>query len=129
MHEVSIMQEAVRMAVEAASASGATRVLALRLRVGQMSGAVPEAMQFAWEIVTPGTLAEGAALEIESVPATAWCARCRLDFDCTGIFTECPRCHEMSRELRRGGELEIVSVEIATPDAAADGRGTVAPPI
>ncbi len=114
------MQEAVRMAVEAANASGATRVLGLRLRVGQMSGAVPEAMQFAWEIVTQGTLAEGAALEIEPVPAAAWCSRCRLEFDCAGLFTECPQCHELSRELRRGRELEIASVEIATPDATAD---------
>ena len=43
MHEVSIMESAVRMAVEAAKSAGASRVLALRLRVGTLSGAVPEA--------------------------------------------------------------------------------------
>ncbi len=50
MHEVSIMAEAVRMAVETAQASSATHVTGLRLRVGTLSGAVPEAMQFAWRL-------------------------------------------------------------------------------
>ena len=41
MHEVSIMEEAVRLAVDTAKAKGAGRVSGLRLRVGAMSGVVP----------------------------------------------------------------------------------------
>jgi hypothetical protein len=44
MHELSIMEEAVRMAVDAAKSAGKSRVLALRLRVGALSGVVPEAI-------------------------------------------------------------------------------------
>jgi hydrogenase nickel incorporation protein HypA/HybF len=112
MHEVSIMTEAVRMAVESAQAAGARRITGLRLRVGALSGAVPEALQFAWEVVSEGTMAAGARLEIETVPATAWCARCAVEFTPRKTITECPQCHEISRELRRGRELEFASVEI-----------------
>lgn len=112
MHEVSIMTEAVRMAAETARAAGAQRVTGLRLRVGTLSGAVPEAMQFAWEVVCEGTIAAGAQLEIESVPAAAWCVKCEAEFASSKCFNECPTCHTVSRELRRGRELEIVSVEI-----------------
>ena len=111
MHEVSIMAEAVRMAVEAAQKSGSARVTGLKLRVGTLSGAVPEAMRFAWDVVTRDTLAEGATLEIESVPASGWCAACSQEFACVDFFNECPRCHAVCGELRRGRELEIASVE------------------
>lgn len=112
MHEVSIMEEAVRMAVDAAKSSGANRVLALRLRVGALSGVVPEAMRFAFDVVCRDTIAAGASLEIESVPAASWCETCRAEFECADFFNECPRCHNVSGELRRGRELEIASVEM-----------------
>jgi len=112
MHEVSIMAEALRMAVEAAQAAGARRITALRLRVGTLSGAVPEAMTFAWDIVRQDTLAAAAALVIESVPAACWCATCQAEFECKDFMSECPRCHNLSGDLRRGRELDIASVEM-----------------
>ena len=111
MHEVSIMAEAVRIAVESAQAAGAQRIAGLRLRVGKLSGAVPEAMQFAWDVVRQGTIAESAWLEIESVGAACWCPTCQAEFECADWFVECPRCHNPSGELRRGRELEIAAVE------------------
>jgi len=112
MHEVSIMEEAVRLAVDTAKAKGAGRVSRLRLRVGTLSGVVPEAMHFAFDVVCRGTIAEGAKLEIESVPATCWCAGCQAEFECADWLNECPRCHGVSGDLRRGRELEITSVEL-----------------
>jgi hydrogenase nickel incorporation protein HypA/HybF len=111
MHEVSIMTEALRIAVDAAQADGAGRILKLRLRIGNLSGVVPEAMQFAFDVVCRGTMAEGASLEIETVPAACWCATCAAEFECADSFSECPRCHNFSGELRRGRELDIASVE------------------
>jgi hydrogenase nickel incorporation protein HypA/HybF len=112
MHEVSIMQEAVRMAVETAEARGARRILSLRLRIGALSGVVPDALQFAFDAVTQGTMAEGARLEIDSVPASGWCRVCQLEFECEDLLSECPRCHNVSGELRRGRELDIAAVEM-----------------
>src|ERR1039457_1815653 len=112
MHEVSIMEEAVRMAVDAAKSAGKSRVLALRLRVGTLSGVVPEALRFAFDVVCRDTIAEGASLEMETVPAAGWCPVCRAEFACADLISECPHCHNPNGELRRGRELEIASVEI-----------------
>ena len=112
MHELALMTEAVRMAVATAETAGATRVSALHLRVGTLSGAVPDALQFAFDVVCRGTRAEGATLEIEPVLATCWCATCRAEFACVDFCNECPRCYNVSGELRRGRELEIASVEL-----------------
>ena len=112
MHEVSLMTEAVRIAVETAQAAGAQRVSGLRLRVGTLSGAVPEAMQFAWDVVRRDTIAEGAWLEIETVPAACWCATCKSEFACVDFVGECPHCHQVSDELRSGRQLDIAAVTI-----------------
>lgn len=112
MHELGIITEAVRIATEAAKAAGADRVLTLKLRVGAWSGVVPEAMQFAWDVVRRNTPLAEARLEIEPVPAAFWCPPCQSEFLAEGLSNECPRCHHMSGELRRGRELDIAAVEV-----------------
>jgi len=106
------MAEAVRLAEESAKAAGGCRVTGLRLRVGTMSGAVPEAMRFAWDVVRRDTIAAGAWLEIETVLAVSWCAACGREFEYGVHGSECPGCHQFSDELRRGRELDIATVEM-----------------
>lgn len=113
MHEVSIMEEAMQMAVQAAKAAGGRRIVKLQLRIGTMSGVVPEAMRFAFDVVCRNTMAEGATLEMDAVPATCWCAVCEREFPQADLLNECPVCHNLSGELRRGRELEIAAVEIS----------------
>ncbi|MGH7972007.1 MAG: hydrogenase maturation nickel metallochaperone HypA, partial [Limisphaerales bacterium] len=74
MHELSIMDSALTMVLERAQQAGAKRVHLVRLRIGALSGVVPDALQFAFEALVPGTLAESARLDIEDVPARFWCA-------------------------------------------------------
>jgi hydrogenase nickel incorporation protein HypA/HybF len=113
MHEVALMEEAVRVAVQAARASGGDRILKLRLRIGTMSGVVPEAMRFAFDVICRDTIAADATLEIDDVPATCWCAVCEREFPQTDFSNECPTCHNLSGKLCRGRELEIAAVEIS----------------
>ncbi len=113
MHEVGLIQNAVAMALETVRSRGAGRVHAIRLRIGAMSGVVPEALQFAFDLACRGTPAEGAALEIEAVPAVCWCAACAAEFACDDFLGECPRCHAVSAELRRGTEMELAAVEVS----------------
>jgi hydrogenase nickel incorporation protein HypA/HybF len=112
MHELSIMQSALEQALEQARQAGAQRVHEIRLRVGALSGVVPEALQMAFEALTVGTTAEKAVLKIEAVPARFWCVSCDREFASEKIFAECPRCRCVSRELCTGRELELASLEI-----------------
>ena len=113
MHEVGIMMNTLEAAEKAARSSGATRIHELRLRIGRMTGVVPEALESAFEVVRQGTLAAEARLTIETVPASCWCGRCQEEFVSEDLLSECPRCHELSGELRRGLELELASLEIS----------------
>ena len=62
--------------------------------------------------LAPGTLAEGAKLASEHVPARFWCAACTREFQSDDMFAECPDCHRLSGELRAGREMELASLEI-----------------
>lgn len=106
------MQSAVSQALEHARQAGAKRVLGIRLRIGELSGVVPDALEFAFEAVTAGTPAEGATLAVDSVPARFWCAQCRREFASGTLFSDCPECRTPSHELRAGRELELASLEI-----------------
>ena len=112
MHELSIMDSALTMVLEQAQRAGAQHVRVIHLRIGALSGVVPEALQFAFEALTPGTLAEGAQLAIEPIKAKFWCPTCNGEFKADDIFAECPDCHRPSGDLRAGRELEVVSMEI-----------------
>jgi hydrogenase nickel incorporation protein HypA/HybF len=112
VHEFSIMQSALNQALREARQAGAVRVHEIRLRVGALSGVVPEALQFAFEALTPGTLAEGARLTIENVPARFWCNACLREFVSANLYAECPLCGHPSAELRAGRELELASLEV-----------------
>jgi len=106
------MQSALDQALEQARLAGARRVHEIRLRVGVLSGVVPEALQMAFEALTAGTLAEKAALKVDAVPARFWCGTCQNEFTSETLFAECPTCQRISPELRAGRELELVSLEI-----------------
>ena len=113
MHEFSIMQAALETAGEKAHAAGATQIHRLKLRVGALSGVVPEALRFAFDALKNESLAAQAELVIEEVPAACWCADCVTEFAAADLQYECPRCHQPSGELRHGKEMELASLEIS----------------
>ena len=95
------MQSALDQVLEKARQAGASRVHAIRLRIGALSGVVPDALQFAFEALADGTPAQGARLLIEDVPARFWCATCSQEFAATRMFAECPDCHRPSGNSAR----------------------------
>ena len=80
MHEFSIMQEVANLAVASAQEAGAEQIHLIRLRVGKLSGVVPEAMMFVHEVAVHGTIAEGSKLEIEEGPIICYCDQCEAEF-------------------------------------------------
>jgi len=61
------MREALDLAVAAAQAQGAERIVRMRLVVGVDSGVVPDALAFAFDVVRAGTIASDAELSIDAI--------------------------------------------------------------
>ena len=107
------MEQTLEIAVEQASRQGASRIHHLKMRIGQMSGVVPEALQFAFEAVIKGTIAQGATLEIERVPTICYCHQCQRKFQPSDFFYECPQCGQFTTDIHSGKEIELSSLEIS----------------
>lgn len=113
MHEVGLMQTALKMAAAEARRAGASRIHRLRLRVGALSGVVPAALELAFTAASPGTLAEGAAFEYEMVPVLCRCTYCGHEFEPADIVYCCPNCDAFSSQVEQGRELELASLEVS----------------
>ncbi len=113
MHEVGIIESALAEVERHATEQRARRIERIVLRIGALSGVEIESLRFAFEAVAPNTIAAGAVLEIEEVPAAVYCHQCGREFaaDKSYIFT-CPDCGSLCGDIRRGRELELSRIEM-----------------
>jgi len=109
MHELSLMTHLLNDAV--AAAEGAP-VCSLRVRVGPLSGVVIEALQFAFEALSPGTPAEGARFDIEETAPRFRCTQCGTEYQPPVGSYACPACGFAGGDLLGGHELELISIEV-----------------
>jgi hydrogenase nickel incorporation protein HypA/HybF len=108
MHELAITRNIVALVDEAAAGRRVTRVT---LEIGKLSGVMTEAIEFCFDVVTQGTVLDGAALEIRLIDGAARCQDCGCEFATETLFTPCP-CGSRQTVRLRGEELNIKSMEL-----------------
>jgi hydrogenase nickel incorporation protein HypA/HybF len=109
MHELSITQSVVEICERNADGR---RVLSVTLEVGELSGILPDAMEFCFEACTKGTLLEGAKLVIDRVPPMGHCRDCGGDFPVSAYYDSCPSCGGFAVELKAGEEMRVKELEV-----------------
>ncbi len=108
MHELAIIQSVVDMVVER---TAGRQVATVHITVGQLSGVVPDAMQFCYEIVTAGTPLVGSSLAIDATAGSGHCRTCDEDFALDRLILLCP-CGSADVQIVTGQELLVTSVEM-----------------
>lgn len=117
MHEVSLMEQTLAIAIEQAQRHQASQIEHLTLKVGKQSGVVPEALTFAFEVVSRGTMAAGATLEIIEIPVTCRCDRCQINFQPADWIYACPQCQGISQTVIDGKQLELASLALTASNS------------
>lgn len=112
MHEMSLCASVVQIIEEQAREQGFGRVKRVWLEIGPLAGVELEAMRFGFDVVTRGTVAEDATLEILETEAEAWCMACSKRVPVTQRFDACPECGGFQLEVTRGAELRIKELEV-----------------
>lgn len=112
MHEMSLAESMREIVEETARANGATAVSLVRLRIGCLAPVERDALRFCFDVVTKGSLAEGAILEIESVDGTAWCWDCSQSVALAGLGEACPVCAGYRLEVTGGTEMRVHEIEL-----------------
>lgn len=112
MHELSLTQSLIEIAEEHARRENANVITSLTMEIGALSGVVPEAVEFAFEACSKGTLADGAVLEILRVPALGRCQQCRNECEMESLLTDCPVCGSYALDILKGQEMALTEMEI-----------------
>ena len=90
-------------------------VSTIAVRVGALSGVVPEALRSAFDSAAAGTMLSDAVLRIERVDVAVWCESCdaeRAPTPVGSIRLRCPECGAPTPKVLRGRELELAWVEL-----------------
>jgi hydrogenase nickel incorporation protein HypA/HybF len=103
-------------------------VTCVTLRIGVASGAVPEALRFAWDVAVAGTALAGSRLDVVRVPLLLACRACGERSEASDpLRVRCGACAGREVDVVGGRDLEIATVEVADeltePAAVAEPAG------
>jgi hydrogenase nickel incorporation protein HypA/HybF len=109
MHEMALTQSVVDLVAERTAGRQVVRV---QLRVGRLSGVVPDALRFCFDLATHGTPLEGAVLDIEEPRSRIVCHDCGAESEPEDWVRLCA-CGSADIQVVGGEELLVSSVEVA----------------
>jgi hydrogenase nickel incorporation protein HypA/HybF len=114
MHELPVAESILEIALRYAKAQNATQITDLYIVMGQWASMVDDSIQFYWDLISEGTIAQGATLHFERIPAELNCLDCGQTYhpDAKAIF--CPGCESTRIKILHGEEFRLDSIEIET---------------
>ncbi|MCL2297553.1 MAG: hydrogenase maturation nickel metallochaperone HypA [Proteobacteria bacterium] len=112
MHEMSLAESMLEIVESTARKNNAQRVTSVQFELGALSHADRGALAFAFDVVTRGTLAEGARFEVIEVPGAAWCMLCSKTVALAKLGDACPECGRYQLTVTQGDAMRIASIEV-----------------
>ncbi|HWR82926.1 MAG TPA: hydrogenase maturation nickel metallochaperone HypA [Candidatus Deferrimicrobium sp.] len=110
MHEMSIAAEIIDAVQQKMDEQHLTKVTAVGLRLGRLSGINAEALAFCFEAATQDGALAAAKLSIEEVPMRADCRTCSANFEVEDFIFVCPRCGSNDTNVLQGDELHLAYI-------------------
>ena len=112
MHELPITESIVEIATRHAEQAGARRVTDIHLVIGQLSSIVDESVSFYWDIVSDGTVAEGASLHFRRIQTEMLCLECDQSYHPGEANLACPNCKSTKVKVIAGEEFSLEAIEV-----------------
>ena len=112
MHEVSLAEEILEIVESASRNTPFTSVKTLTLAVGDLAGVEPQALEFALEHMSQGTLLDGALIQMIPIPGSGFCETCNTRVALDFALSPCPRCGHQPLANVEGTELRIRDLEV-----------------
>ncbi len=112
MHELSVTQSILKIALEHAEQAGAPRVTDLYVVVGQLASIVDDSVQFYWDLISKDTPAEGAQLHFRRISTELLCLNCEQHYTPTREDLACPRCGSIRVKVVAGEEFYLEAIDV-----------------
>jgi hydrogenase nickel incorporation protein HypA/HybF len=113
MHELAVTQSILDIATRHAEQAGAQRILAINLVIGELTGFVDDSIQFYFDFLTEDSIASGAQLNFDRIPARVKCQSCGAEYaPPDSRLWACPQCEALGGDVISGREFSVSSIEI-----------------
>jgi hydrogenase nickel incorporation protein HypA/HybF len=112
MHELSVTESLLKIAIEHAEKANAKRVINLHIVIGELASMVDDSIQFYWDIIAKDTIAEQATLHFHRVPAQLQCDTCGEKYHPTDRELACPKCNGVNTKIIAGEEFRLESIDV-----------------
>lgn len=112
MHELPVTQSILEIALKHANKANAKRITDLYIIMGELSSIVDDSIQFYWDMISENTIAEGAKLHFERVPAEFQCMVCFETFKPNGEDFACPHCGAIGAKVLKGEEFSLAAIDV-----------------
>ena len=112
MHEMSITESILQLALEKAGEAEAAKVTKINLVIGDLAGIAGECVQFYFNILAKETIAAGAELCIERQPVQARCRDCGTVYEPREGDWSCLSCGKTAVDVIAGRECHMTSLEV-----------------
>jgi hydrogenase nickel incorporation protein HypA/HybF len=112
MHEMSLVESIIELVEDTAKREHARRVKRVVLEIGELSCVAPDALQFCFDAVTRGGVADGAILDILAVPGEGQCMQCAAIVPLRELYDSCPACGAYRVQPTAGTGMRVKEIEI-----------------
>jgi hydrogenase nickel incorporation protein HypA/HybF len=107
-----ITESLLEIALRHANEANAAKVTNLYLVIGELSSVIDDSVQFYWDFVSEGTIAEGATLHFRRIPAELTCKDCGSTYS-PNQNLPCPNCDSNKVRVSAGQEFYVEAIEIS----------------
>ena len=114
MHELAVTEEILRIITAHAERGAATRVTDIYLVIGELSSFVDDSIQFYFDTLSSGTIAEGAQLHFERIKTRFRCRACGEEFEPQERDWRCPSCQALGGDVIAGKEFYVDTIEVVS---------------
>lgn len=115
MHELSVTENILEIALSHAKEANATKITNIHLVIGQLSSVVDDSVQFYWDFLAQDTIAAGATLHFRRLPIKLQCIQCETKYEPESEEMACPNCHSYKFLIIQGEEFFLEAIDIDKP--------------
>lgn len=116
MHELSITENILEIALNHAEEANASSISNIHLVIGQLSSVVDESVQFYWDYIARETIAEGAVLHFRRLPLIIKCKQCSHTYSPDIQVLACSECGSETIIIIQGEEFYLEAIDIEKPE-------------
>lgn len=112
MHEFSIAQNIMDIAITELKKTKASTISEMELEIGVLAGVEYQALEFALEAIMKEQSMKSTKVLINKPEGKAKCRHCCREFKTDSMIIQCPFCNAFENDIIQGQELRLKSIVV-----------------